>query len=190
MLTEIDYCKKKKTIKNKFNKSINMTEKDKRDFESNDECYICNKKYSKKDIKVRDHCHITGKYSGSAHRDCNSKLKIDHTNIKIPIIFQNLRGYDCYFLMQEIGEIAKKHTFKNKNGEEKQMNINVIPNNVAKYMAFMLGKHMVFIDSFQFMSSSLDKLANNLPDEAFMYTAKAVQEREIHFDEAERYLST
>ena len=79
--------------------------------------------------------------------------------------------------MQEIGEIAKKKTFRNKNGEEKQMNINVIPNNMEKYMAFMLGKRMVFIDSFQFMSASLDKLANNLPDEAFKYTSKAFKKK-------------
>ena len=39
-------------------------------------------------------------------------------------------------------------------GEEKQMNINAIPNNMEKYMAFMLGNHLTFIDSFQFMSSS------------------------------------
>ena len=57
--------------------------------------------------------------------------------------------------MQTIGEIANKHTYKNK-GEEKQMDINVIPNNMEKYMAFMLGKHLVFIDSLQFMSSSLE----------------------------------
>ena len=25
----------------------------------------------KKDVRVRDHCHITGKYRGSAHQDCN-----------------------------------------------------------------------------------------------------------------------
>ena len=46
-------------------------------------------------------------------------------------------------------------------------------------MAFMLGKHMVFIDSFQFMSSSLDKLANNLPDEAFKYTVKAFKKEKF-----------
>ena len=32
--------------------------------------------------------------------------------------------------MQEIGQIAKKHTYKNKKGEEQQMKINVIPNNM------------------------------------------------------------
>ena len=27
------------------------------------------------DVKVRDHCHITEKYRGSAHRDCNMNVK-------------------------------------------------------------------------------------------------------------------
>ena len=50
------------------------------------------------------------------------------------------------------------------------MNINAIRNNMEKYMAFMLGNHLTFIESFQFMRSSLEKLTNNLPDEAFRYT--------------------
>ena len=50
------------------------------------------------------------------------------------------------------------------------MYINVIPNNMEKYMAFILGKNLTFIDSFQFMSSSLDKLVSNLPKESFKYT--------------------
>ena len=74
--------------------------------------------------------------------------------------------------MQEIGEIVKKNTYKNKKGEEKQMNINAIPNNMEKYMAFMLGNHLTFLDSFQFMSSSLDKLVSNLPKESLKYTSK------------------
>ena len=58
--------------------------------------------------------------------------------------------------MQTIVEIANKHTYKNKKGEEKQMDISVIPNHIEKYMAFMLGKHLVFIDGLELMSSSLD----------------------------------
>ena len=64
--------------------------------------------------------------------------------------------------MQEIGAIVKNHTYTNKKGEKCQMNINAIPNNMEKYMAFMLGNHLTFIDSFQFMSSSLEKLVSNI----------------------------
>ena len=113
-----------------------------------DECHICNKKYNEKDIRVRDHCHITGKYRGSSHQYCNINFQLTD---KIPVIFHSLRGYDSHFIMQEIGEIAKKHTYKNKNGEEKEMSINAIPNNMKRCMSFMLGKHPAFIDRFQFM---------------------------------------
>ena len=32
-------------------------------------CWIFDNVYA--DVKVRDHCHITGKYKGSAYRDSN-----------------------------------------------------------------------------------------------------------------------
>ena len=81
--------------------------------------------------------------------------------------------------MQQIGEIAKKHAYKNKRGEEQHLDINVIPNNMEKYMAFMLGKHLKFIDSFQFMSSSLDKLVSNLPKEDLKYTSEEFTGKEL-----------
>ena len=77
-----------------------MTHKDEKDFKSADSCHICDKKYVETDLKVRDHCHITRKYRGSAHQDCHLKLKIGHETIKIPVIFHNLRGYDNHFVMQ------------------------------------------------------------------------------------------
>ena len=55
------------------------------------------------------------------------------------------------------------------------MDINVIPNNTGKYMAFMLGKDLVFIYSLQFMSSSLDKLVSNLPNDAFLKKLKTIK---------------
>ena len=85
-----------------------------------------------------------------------------------------MKGYDSHFIMQTIGEIANKHTYINKKGEEKQMDINVIPNNMEEYMAFTLGKHLVFIDSLQFISSNLDKLVSNLPNDAFKYTSEKI----------------
>ena len=81
--------------------------------------------------------------------------------------------------MQEIGAIVKNHIYKNKKGEEKQMNINAIPNNMEKYMAFMLGNHLTFIDSFQFMSYGLDILVSNLHKDAFKYTSQQYKGKEL-----------
>ena len=170
MLDEVKYCKK--VTKKEFNKPLKMTKEDETKFQKAEECYICDKKYTDKDIRVRDHCHITGKYRGSAHQECNLQLKLNPEKVKIPVIFHNLRGYDSHFIMQEIGAIVKNYEYTNKDGKKCQMNINAIPNNMEKYMAFMLGNHLTFIDSFQFMSSSLDKLVSNLPKELLKYTSK------------------
>ena len=174
MLDEVKYCKK--VMKKYFNKPLRMTKDDEEKFQKADKCHICEKKYNKTDVRVRDHCHITGKYRGSAHQDCNLNFRITD---KIPVIFHNLRGYDSHFIMQEIGEIVKEHKYTNKKGEKCQMNINAIPNNMEKYMAFMLGNHLTFIDSFQFMSSSLDKLVSNLPKKALIYTSQKFKGKEL-----------
>ena len=143
-------------------------------------CEQCLKKVQNRPKKVRDHCHITGKYRGAAHDTCNLNFQITD---KIPVIFHNLRGYDSHFIMQEISEIIKKHTYKEtgKDGKEKvkQLNINVIPNNMEKYLAIMVGNNLKFIDSFQFMSSSLDKLVSNLPKESLHFTSKRFKGKQL-----------
>ena len=149
MLEEVEYCKA--VIKKHFNKPLVMTEVDEQRFKNMDGCHICGEKYTDKDVRIRDHCHITGKFRGSAHQECNLKLRIKFENLKIPVIFHNLRGYDSHFIMQQIGEIANKHGYTNKKGEKQDLNINAIPNNMEKYMAVMLGNHLTFIDRFQFM---------------------------------------
>ena len=75
------------------------------------------------------------------------------------MIFHNLRGYDAHFIMQEIGKI----------GKEKNLGINCIPNNMERYMACKQGNSLAFLDSFQFMSSGLDRLAANLPEDKYEY---------------------
>ena len=144
------------------------------------------KEKEKLNIRVGDHCHITGKYRGSAHNNCNLKLLLDSEYIKIPVIFHNLKGYDSHFIMQKIGKMieeeivydvvrVKKDPEKNDSTDDlteakRKININIIANNFEKYMSFRLGKHLHFIDSFQFMSQSLDKLSSNLPEGRFIYT--------------------
>ena len=76
-------------------------------------------------------------YRGSAHRDCNINVEL---NYKIPVVFHNLKKYDSHLIMQEIGKF------------------NVIPNGLEKYMRFNIKNKLSFIDSFQFLSASLDSL--------------------------------
>ena len=68
MIEESKYCSG--VMKKHFNKELVMTKEDNEDFEKSTKCWVCDNDYIDGDVKVRDHCHITGKYRGSAHRDC------------------------------------------------------------------------------------------------------------------------
>ena len=162
MFEEVKNCQS--IITDDFNKPLKMTNEDEESFQKATHCHICEKKYRVDDVSVRDHCHITGKYRGSAHQTCNLKLQISAEKIKIPVVFHNLKGYDSHFIINELGEIIKK-----AKETEERISIKVIAQNAEKYMAFYISK-LSFIDSFQFMSSSLDKLAGNLEDRDFIYT--------------------
>ena len=94
------------------------------------------------------------------------KLQISAEKIKIPVIFHNLKGYDSHFIIQQLGELIS-----DSQGQQ-PIPIYVIPCNVEKYMAFYINNRLSFIDSFQFMSSCLEKLAGNLSEEGFIYTGE------------------
>ena len=131
-----------------------MSEADKLDFASATTCHICGKEGTQ---MVRDHDHLTGAYRGAAHNKCNLRLhfkgkKAKGSNIEVPVVFHNLRGYDAHLIAPALG----RHPGR----------INVIANNMTKYISFSLGK-LRFIDSLQFMSASLEKLVANLPSDAF-----------------------
>ena len=120
-----------------------MTGEDEQKFQASDKCWVCGKLFDDgdnsdsdsgsdkvKDVRVRDHCHISVKFRGAAHQSCNINLKI--TN-KVPVIFHNLRGYDRHLIISEIDKF--------------DVDIKVIPNGLEKYMSFIINKNLVFIDS-------------------------------------------
>ena len=127
-----------------------MTKEDNEDFKNFTKCWICDNDYVDNSVKVRDHCHFTGKYRGSTHKDCYTNHKLIH---KIPFVFHNLKNYDSHLIMQELGKFNLK--------------IDVIPNGLEKYMNFTISIKLRFIDSFQFLSFSLDSLVKNLHKDDF-----------------------
>jgi len=119
---------------------------DERSFHTATYCHICDEELGTD--RVRDHCHLTGKYTGAAHSGCNLNYKFTK---RIPVVFHNLKNYEAHLLIKAMGMIKDKA-------------ISCIPTNDEKYISFSIGD-LIFIDSLQFLNASLEKLVSNLAKE-------------------------
>ena len=140
MFEKVENCQK--IMRENFNKPLQMTKQDEINFKKATHCHISERKYKPDDDDpnkepVRDHCHVTGKYRGSAHKNCNLKLQISAEKIKIPVIFHNLKGYDSHFIIQKLGKLISA---------QQPISIDVIPFNAEKYMAFYINNHLSFVN--------------------------------------------
>ena len=107
-----------------------ISEEEEHLFQQSNSCWIYEKLIDNDDKKVRYHCHVTGKFRGAAHWSCNINLQLTK---KVPVIFQNFRGYDSNLIFSELSKYHVK--------------IDIIPNGLEKYMTCFLNKDLVFIDS-------------------------------------------
>ena len=83
-----------------------MTEEEENLFQKSNNRWICKK-------------FITGKFRGTAHRNCNANFQLTK---KVPVIFHNLRGYDSHLIFNEL--------------DKSDVKIKVIPNGLETYMTF------------------------------------------------------
>ena len=90
-----EYKYYKKIMKKHFNKNLIMSEEEEYLFQQSNSCWICKKLIYHDDKKVRDHCHITSKFTGAAHWDCNINC-IKNINIK------NMGDYHDHYLRKDI----------------------------------------------------------------------------------------
>ena len=153
---------------------ISLTTEEKIHYNKQKVCYVCKKEFDnndttessslecKKQQKVRDHCHYTGKYRGAAHNICNLRYKVPK---EIPVVFHNGSTYDYHFIIKELAK-------------ESEGNFECLGENTEKYIAFSvpikkkidnkdleITYKIKFIHSYRFMSSSLSKLVDNLSEE-------------------------
>ena len=80
-------------------------------------CHTCNEELGKD--RVRDHCHLSGKFRGAAHEVCYLKYKVPKF---FPVVFHNLSGYDSHIFIK---------TLQNRKGD-----ISCIPKNEENYISF------------------------------------------------------
>ena len=113
-----------------FNKKLIKSEEEEHSFQQSNSCWICKKFIDNDEEKVRGHCHLTGKFRGAAHWDCNINFQLMK---KVPVTFHHLRGYESHLTFNELDKFDVK--------------ISVLPNGLEKYMAFFFNKNFVAIDS-------------------------------------------
>ena len=78
---------------------IKISEQEEESFKNTIKCYAFGLDL-KEDDRVRDHCHLTGKYRGAAHSKCNLKMR---TPKFVPVLFHNLEGYDSHLFVKSLG---------------------------------------------------------------------------------------
>ena len=149
---------------NKDFRTMKITPKQIEEHNLIDDCWVCKRPFNFRNFKVKHHNHFTGNYHSSICSECNIQIK---DTIKIPVFFHNL-NYDK--------NIFFKSLFHYENVKE----VNILPDNEESYKCFTIGR-LHFLDSFKFMSSSLDTLIKNIPDDNKIFI-KSLSKTEDEFN--------
>jgi hypothetical protein len=135
-------------------------------------CITCHKQFTSNNHKTHHHSHVTGSYIGPACNNCNLQLKPRHVSTKsdksfvVPVCAHNMRGYDGHLILSHLELFAVK-----SHKKQRYCDIELIAQNSERYISFEFNGFR-FLDSFQFLPSSLDKLVSNLAldgHEKFVY---------------------
>ena len=132
----------------KTNLELEMSQEGEVQFEQAEGSWLCENPLD--DTKVRDHDHLTGKYRGAAHNICNINCKQKSSSF-VPIFFHNFSGYDCHLIFEELLTEAYNQNY----------NPTIIPKSLENYVSVQEGC-LRFLDSYRFLSSSLNKLVKSL----------------------------
>ena len=133
-------------------KDIIMKQEDEEDYKNNNIRRFCEKEILSD--KVRDHCHLTGNYRRSRHNICKINVKQKDSNF-IPFVFHNFSNYDCHMFFKRLVDLKKD-----------KVKFGIIPKTNEEYISVRYGCFR-FIDSYHFLSESLDKLVKNLDEDDF-----------------------
>ncbi len=147
----------------KTNTEMMMSIEEEQQFDDSAKCSICNDyfdKTMKTNYKVRDHDHRTGKFGGDEHANCNIN---QFSNRCLPVVFHNLREFDGHLIIQKAFSVC-----------ERKDEIKAIANSNEKFMTFSIGD-IHFIDSFQFMASSLEHQQKTYHQKILMIRMKIIQ---------------
>ena len=118
-----------------------MTKENEDDFKNKNNCRFCEKEVFSD--KVRNHCHLTGKNRGPAHSKCNINVTQKQSN-SISFLFYDISKNDCHMIFKKL--VDKKND---------KVKFDIISKTNDEYISVTYCC-ISFIDSYRFLSSSLD----------------------------------
>lgn len=132
------------------NVPLSMTDDDIFKHVDSEVCQVCKNFYFDDKLfpeaKVRDHCHLSGKYRGALCNSCNLRHAVYKP--EIICIFHGLSNYDSHFLIPHLSRYRSNI-------------LCVIPKTSEKFLSFSIG-NLIFKDSYNFLAERLQVLAENL----------------------------
>ena len=132
------------------------------------------KKKKKNDKQKRDsECQSTKEWAKEMYEE--------DENFFVPIIFHNLKSYDSHFVIKHFQRKFVEH--RDSNNKLSFDDVIVTPLNSEKYLQFQIG-NLRFLDSFQFLSTSLDELVRLLlksGKQNFPHTSKYLGNDDVVF---------
>ena len=116
-------------------------------------------------MKVRHHCHYTGKYRGASHSVCNLRYKVVK---EIPVVFHNGSAYDYHFIIKYLAREFCGHFECFGENTEKHITFSVpvkkVINDDEESKPKEITYRIKFFDSCRFMQDSLPNLVDNLSE--------------------------
>lgn len=156
---------------------MTFTAEDKLNFDAATYCWLCEQPFESREyithlsaplvrdlIKCRHHSHLDSKYVGTVHSLCNLQLK--YKNRAIPILTHNFAKYDSHFIVQ---------------GIDREIDVQVVPSNSEHYISVIFDNKLKFLDSFQFLPSSLSALIEEIPPDNFKIIPQIFEQDVIPF---------
>ena len=110
-------------------------------------------------LKIRDGLKYKNLKMGPAHNVFNINVKQKDSNF-IPFVFHNFGNYDCHMFFKKLVDLKKD-----------KIKFEIIPKTNEEYISVRHGC-IRFIDSYRFLSESLDKLVKSLDEDDFKILKK------------------
>ena len=143
-----------------MSKTAKLTIEQQNDFGKAKHCYLCNCEFTNEVTKIREHNHFNNDYRGASCQSCNTQE--GKSSKLIPVFFHNGSRYDFHFIIEELMKYENKF---NK--------VSILPKTAEEYISIEYGSYyrkLRFLDSYRFMTKSLDEIVNSLKPEDLKIT--------------------